>query len=179
MPRNSAPDPNPIPSSSPHPSDLPPGTPPPGGDLGHSETRWDFTDIDPLSELQLQAIELTMQGHTDVAIAEMLGINRRTLWRWKNLDDDYRRVLNNARIQLYATAADRYQMLLTRATGVMSQNLQDSAEENRFRAAIAILNMAGSFRPLPPKYFLTNDTLPARREEHSLMPMPDLPEKMG
>ena len=177
MPNNPTPRQNPIPSPDSLPPDLPPIDPPPGGDLGHPETRWDFTDIDPLSEIQLQAIELTMQGHTDVSIAQTLGINRRTLWRWKNLDDDYRRVLNNARIQLYATAADRYQMLLTRATGVMSQTLQDSAEEIRFRAAVAILNMAGSFRPLPPKYFLTNDKALAREREP--WPMPDLPEKVG
>jgi hypothetical protein len=144
--------------------------------VGHSETHRDIFGLDPLSELQLQAIELTMQGHSDVHIAETLRINRRTLWRWKNLDDDYRRVLNNARIQMYSSAADRYQTLLSRATGILSQCLQDSANENRFRAATLVLSMAGCFRPLPPKYFPLPENPP---EEYKPWPMPDLPEKVG
>ena len=145
------PDPYDPASTAPPYTPQPSSDPPPGGDLGHSETNWDSSNADPLSERQLQAIELTMQGHTDIQIAQTIGINRRTLWRWKNLDDDYRRVLNNARIQQYASAADRYQMLLTRATGILSQCLQDNADENRFRAATLVLSMAGCFRPLPPK----------------------------
>jgi DNA-binding CsgD family transcriptional regulator len=161
--------------SAPPSSDLPSSDPPPGGDMGHSESERDFSDIEPLSERQLQAVELTMQGHTDVQIAQTLGINRRTLWRWKNLDDDYRRVLNNARIQMYASAADRYQTLLSRATGILSQCLQDSADENRFRAATLVLSMAGCFRPLPPKFFPTKDKTV---EEYQPWPLPLLPGKV-
>jgi DNA-binding CsgD family transcriptional regulator len=161
-------------------TDLPSSEATPGGDLGHSETQRDFSDIEPLSERQLQAVELTMQGHTDLQIAQTLGINRRTLWRWKNLDDDYRRILNNARIQQYASAADRYQTLLSRATGILSQCLQDSADENRFRAATLVLSMAGCFRPLPPKFFLPNDKAPAeRRQVPKRWPEPKLPYKCG
>jgi hypothetical protein len=121
--------------------------------MGHSGDEWDFSEIDDLTERQLRAIELTMQGHHDIQIAQMLNIDRKTLWRWKTLDDDYRRVLANARIQLYSAATDRYQILLGRATSILAKFLEDPAEQNRFRAALALLNMAGCFRPLSPNYF--------------------------
>jgi DNA-binding CsgD family transcriptional regulator len=142
--------------------------------LGQFETDWDFSQTDPLTEIQLRAIELTLEGNTDVHIAQTLGINRRTLWRWKNLDNDYRGVLNNARIQHYAAAADRYQMLLNRATTILAQSLQDPANETRFRAAAVVLNMAGCFRPLPPKYFPAEDKSAAED-----WPEPVLPPKVG
>ncbi len=152
----------------------------PGGEMGHSETHRDIAGAETISERQLQAIELTMLGYSDVHIAETLRINRRTLFRWRNLDDDFRRVLNNARIQMYASAADRYQTLLARATGIMSQCLQDPADENRFRAATLVLSMAGCFRPLPPKFFPTRDkALPERKPKPKRWPEPQLPYKCG
>jgi DNA-binding CsgD family transcriptional regulator len=159
-------------STAPLSTDPPSSEATPGGDMGHSESERDFSNIEPLSERQLQAIELTMLGHSDVHIAETLHINRRTLWRWKNLDDDYRRVLNNARIQMYASAADRYQTLLSRATGILSQSLLDPANEHSFRAATLVLSMAGCFRPLPPKYFPPAEKAP---EEYNPWPLPQIP----
>ncbi len=83
----------------------------------------------------------------------------------------YRRVLANARIQLYSAATDRYQILLGRATSILAKFLDDPAEQNRFRAALALLNMAGCFRPLSPKYFP-----PAPPPDDS---QPLLPPKVG
>jgi hypothetical protein len=70
-----------------------------------------------------------------------------TLWRWKTLDPNYRTALADARKQAFAGAADRYQHLLLRATDVLGKFLEDPMDNNRFRAAHALLMMAGNFRP--------------------------------
>jgi hypothetical protein len=143
----------------------------------HSETDWDFSGIDELTEIQLRAVELTMQGHSDAQIARMLNIERRTLWRWKTLDPDYRRVLGNARIQLYAAATDRYQILLSRATAIIARFLNDPQDQRSFPAAVAVLNMAGCFKPLPPRYF--QEPSPAALPDPQDFPEPVLEPKVG
>ncbi|MGD0770293.1 MAG: hypothetical protein ABSB42_19085 [Tepidisphaeraceae bacterium] len=153
---------------------------PPRGGMGHSGDDWDFSQFDELTERQLRAIELTMLGHTDVQIAQRLQINRKTLWRWKTLDQCYRRVLAQARIQLYAAATDRYQMLLGRATSILAKFLDDPADDRRFPAALAVLNMAGAFKPLPLSYFPISDPPPpALPEPPPKWPEPDLEPKVG
>jgi hypothetical protein len=103
--------------------------------LGHSGDDWDFSEISELTERRLRSIELTMQGHSDSQIAQRLQINRKTLWRWKTLDPDYRRILSNARIQLYSAATDRYQVLLARATSILAKFLEDPSDQRSFAAA--------------------------------------------
>ena len=148
----------------------------PPRDLGHSGAEWDISQSDELTELQLRAIELTLQGHNDVQIAQRLSIDRKTLWRWKTLDDDYRRVLANARAQVYGAATDRYQVLLGRATAILAKSLDDPADEHCFRVALAVLNMAGAFKPLHPKYFLPN---PRAVLSEPRWDPPNLPPKVG
>jgi hypothetical protein len=142
--------------------------------VGHSGDDWDFSQISELTERQLRAIELTLEGLSDAQIAQRLSINRKTLWRWKTLDEDYRRILANARVQTYAAATDRYHTLLARATFVLGKYLQDPAEDRSFPAALAILNMAGAFRPLPPRYFPT-PTPPALPQPPRELPEPYIP----
>jgi Helix-turn-helix of insertion element transposase len=159
---------------------------PPGGPVGHSGDDWDFSEISELTERQLRAIELCLQGFTDVQIAQRLSINRKTLWRWKTLDDDYRRVLANARTQAYAAITDRYQQLLPRAMAVLAKFLEDPADDRAFAAALAILNMAGAFRPLPHTHFPTTPppglpALPPPEPPNSplRLPEPELDPKVG
>ena len=101
----------------------------------------------------------------------MLSIDRKTLWRWKTFDEDYRQALADARSQVYAAVADRYRAILLRATSVMAKFLEDPVENNRFRASYALLMMAACFKPAPP-------ALPAPGQSYSF-PIPDLPPKVG
>jgi Homeodomain-like domain-containing protein len=156
-----------------------PGPTPQGGFLGHSGDDWDFSEISELTERQLRSIELTMQGHSDSQIAQRLQINRKTLWRWKTLDPDYRRIMSNARIQLYSAATDRYQVLLARATSILAKFLEDPSDQRSFPAALAVLNMAGCFKPLPPRYFPETPAPPALPAPPPNDPEPDLEPKVG
>jgi len=159
--------------------------PTPRGGKGTFGDDWDFAEISELTERQLRAIELTMAGHTDAQISQRLQINRKTLWRWKTLDEDYRRVLANARIQHYAAATDRYQVLLGRATSILAKFLEDPDDQRCFPAALAVLNMAGCFKPLPPRYFPPTPPPALPEPPPSLpapppsRPMPDLEPKVG
>ena len=118
---------------------------------GHSESEWDICEILNLSEVQLRAIELTVQGFNDTNIADQLSLNRKTLWRWKTFNEDYRQALTSARTQLNGSAADRCQNLLFRATAVLAKFLDDSSDKNRLRAAQILLQTAGRFRPTPER----------------------------
>jgi hypothetical protein len=48
--------------------------------VGPSETQWDLDSFYGLTDIQVRAIELTVQGHPDTQIAQVLSINRKTLW---------------------------------------------------------------------------------------------------
>lgn len=140
--------------------------------MGHSETDWDICELLNLSEIQLRAMELTAQGLTDITISEQLSINRKTLWRWKNFNDDYRLALWSARTQLYGSAADRCQNLLFRATAVLAKFLDDANDKNRLRAAQVLLQTARRFRPV--------QNLAAPKPETTLdWPPPILEPKIG
>jgi hypothetical protein len=141
--------------------------------MGHSGTDWDTVPDFNLTNTQLKAIELTLIGNNDIAIAKALSVSRKTLWRWKTLDDEYRQVLLETRAQNFACATDRYQGLLLQATAILANALKDPDEKNRFRAAQILLNMAGAFRPMLPKY------KPKPPPDDNDWPEPVLPEKVG
>jgi hypothetical protein len=65
----------------------------------------------------------------------------------ENQNPNYQRALSSARIQAHAGIVDRYRHLLLRASEILAQLLEHPSEDKRQRAAFALLNMAGSFRP--------------------------------
>jgi hypothetical protein len=121
-----------------------------GGDLGSSEIFYDLEPDYDITDIQTRAIELTIQGHNDTQVAQLLRINRRTLWTWKTQNPTYQQALSSARTQAHAGIIDRYRNLLLRASEILAQILEDPSEEKRQRTALALLNMVGSFRPPQP-----------------------------
>jgi hypothetical protein len=157
-------------SAEPTPSNQPenptcPTTPP--GEMGHSGTFDDESQYFTLTDQQFRAIELTVKGDSDISIAKELDIDRKTLWRWRTFNDQYRTVLSNSRIERRATTTDRYQVILDKATIILAHCLNSPNDQIRLRAANAILNMAGCFHPLNPTQFEIS------------IPMPSLPPKVG
>jgi hypothetical protein len=141
---------------------------PPG--VGNSAESWE--SLSPpyeLTGLQFRAIDYAIQGMRDTQIAELLSIDRKTLWNWKTHDPEYIRALQDARMQVFSSIADRYRTLLMKATLVMAKFLDDSAPNNRFRASYALLMMAACFKPPAPP------VMPAVDD----WPMPVLPPKVG
>ena len=133
----------------------------------------DLSSVYNLTAVQFRAIELTLQGIHDTAIAQMLSISRRTLWHWKTHNPDYRRALADVRSQLHSGLSDRFRNLLLRSMSVLDRLLQDPSDNNRFRAAYAFLTMSACFKPQP--VMLPEPTPPPVRPP----PPPHLPYKMG
>jgi hypothetical protein len=123
----------------------------PGGATGHSRTSPDQFDRLGLSSIQLRAIELSVEGFSNVQIAKELDITPKTLWRWKSFNENFRQVLDETRSQRYAAATDRYQSLLISSTSVLARFLGGEDKQDQFRAAALLLNMAGCFKPTANK----------------------------
>lgn len=100
-----------------------------------------------LDEIQVYAISMTVSGMNDSQVARELGIERRTIWRWKTANPDYRAALHDARQQKYSTIGDRFNNIAREATDVLTAMLRDASAFNRYRAAQALLQMAGRFKP--------------------------------
>ncbi len=112
-----------------------------------------------LSERQLLAIDHTLRGVNDSRIAEILDIDRKTLWNWKTFNEDYRRALAEGRAALHAAVIDQLQATAAKALTAVDDLLDDSDEQTRLRAAQITL------RPLPPsnRSFPTTNTTPPNR----------------
>jgi hypothetical protein len=132
------------------------------------DERDDFRRPPKLSDRQEWAIELTIQGYNDEFIAQKVGVNRKTLWRWKTLDDQYRHALNDARIHVHGGVGDRFRVLLNRAGNIFLKFMESEDEDKRFRAAYALVTMSGNFRPQ-----LLEAKLPDEDD------LPDIPPEMA
>lgn len=120
-------------------------------DAGTSETIWDIELPLNLSDIQFRAIELTIQGMRDTQIAQTLSVDRKTLWRWKTHDEDYRQALTSARIYLHGTTADRCQTIAQKAAGVLAKFLDDTDDKIRLKAAHILMTAASRFEPVTPR----------------------------
>jgi hypothetical protein len=130
-----------------------------------------------LSDIQLRAIDLLLQGYNDTQTAQLLSISPRTLWNWKNRDDDYREHLAEARHQLHATVTDRLESIVFKATATLLKFLDDPTDASRMKAAQILLSAASRYKPEPsPKRLPT----PTQKEiANYYFPPPDLGPKVG
>jgi NADH dehydrogenase/NADH:ubiquinone oxidoreductase subunit G len=124
-----------------------------------------------ISDRQRYAIDLMIKGHNDTSIVESVGVNRKTLWRWRNWNADFRAALADARMQKFGALADQYQSVVAKATAVLEGMLEDASPANRFRAAQTLVCMSGNFKPK----VLREGAAEAMPRE----PEPDLPPKVG
>ncbi|HEY1923431.1 MAG TPA: helix-turn-helix domain-containing protein [Tepidisphaeraceae bacterium] len=125
-----------------------------------------------LSDVQLRGIDLMTQGYTDTQAAQILSISRRTIWNWKNRDDDFREALAEARLQLHATITDRYESVILKTTAVLVKLLEDPSHVNCIKAAQILLTAASKYKPTQP----TQRPMAAPEDD---FPPPFLPPKVG
>ena len=128
--------------------------------LGHPITSQPHTD---LSEPQLQALDLLIQGHSDTRIAQSLTIDRRTLYRWRH-QPAFAQALADQRHQLRQSAADRLHTLLPAAFNVLKTQLLAPYDRTAFRAAATILRFALP-RPLHPNCNNNNPIIPNTKSD--------------
>jgi hypothetical protein len=105
-----------------------------------------------LTDLQLSAIDHTLRGVNDSRIAEILDIDRKTLWNWKTFNEDYRRALAEGRAALHAAVIDHLQPTAARAIDTLEDLLDDSDSQIRLRAAQTALRYVAALKPIVPDH---------------------------
>ena len=95
--------------------------------------------IRQLSQEQMNFIEHLLQGKSDRAVAEAVGVSRQTVWEWKNHDVLYIAELNRQRFELWREAHQRLKSLANRALDVVEQQLDSGDPKAGLAAAKYIL----------------------------------------
>ncbi|MEO6434923.1 MAG: hypothetical protein ABIP55_04070 [Tepidisphaeraceae bacterium] len=94
-----------------------------------------------LTENQLAAIELLLQGRTMSAVSKSIKVDRKTLYNWRG-EDLFRAELSRRRRLLWGDAAERLRAMIHPALDVLDEHLSDVYDRARFRGATAVLRIA-------------------------------------
>ena len=95
--------------------------------------------IRQLSQEQMNAIEHILQGKSDRAVAEAVGVARQTIWEWRNHDVLFIAELNRQRSELWREANQRLKILANRALDAVEQQLDSGDPKASLAAARYIL----------------------------------------
>ncbi len=129
-----------------------------------------------LSEKQLSAINLMVQGICDVEIGRAVGVHRATVARWRLFHPAFAAELNRRRHAEIQHTADRLRKLAMISIEVLEKQLEDDSNPNlRFRAAITLLKMSGveiaakEKKPLSAESILDETALMLRKRQHAII----------
>ena len=95
--------------------------------------------IRQLSIEQMNAIEHLLQGRSDRAVAETVGVARQTVWEWRNNDVLFIAELNRQRSEMWQEAHQRLKSLANRALDVVELQLDSDDSKASLAAAKYIL----------------------------------------
>ncbi len=95
--------------------------------------------IRQLSQEQMNAIEHLLQGKSDRAVAEAVGMSRQTIWEWRNNDILFIATLNRERFELWKGSRERLKDLTGQAIDVLEQQLGNDDPKIALAAARHIL----------------------------------------
>jgi len=95
--------------------------------------------IRQLSQEQMNAIDYLLKGQSDRAAAEAVGVNRQTIWDWRNNDPLFIAELNRQRVEHWSEARERLKSLANRALDVVEQQLNSSDPRAALAAAKYVL----------------------------------------
>lgn len=92
-----------------------------------------------LSIEQANAIEHLLQGQSDRAVAEAVGVSRQTVWEWRKHDPLFIAELNRQRSEMWREARERMKSLANRALDVVELQLGSSEPKAALAAAKYVL----------------------------------------
>ena len=95
--------------------------------------------IRQLSQEQMNSIEHILQGKSDRAVAEAVGVVRQTIWEWRNHDPLFIAELNRRRSELWWDARERLKSLANRALDVVEVQLDSGDPKAALAAAKYVL----------------------------------------
>ena len=122
---------------------VPPDAPecPLGGDRLNAESA-------DLPEKRRLAVEILLRGRGTNATARMIGVDRKTLYRWRQ-DPAFARELDRRRRELWSDAAERLRGMLHDSLDVLDEHLHAQYDRSRFRAATAVLRISDIRKCVP------------------------------
>ncbi len=95
--------------------------------------------IRQLSQEQMNATEHLLQGKSDRAVAEAVGVSRQTVWEWRNHDPLFIAELNRQRSEMWYEARERLKSLTNRALDVVELQLGSGDPKASLAAAKYVL----------------------------------------
>jgi hypothetical protein len=108
----------------------------------HGDTMSEATKPDKTRQLSIEqesAIEHLLQGKSDRAVAEAVGVARQTIWEWRNNDILFIATLNRERAELWKESRERLKDLTGQAVDVLEQQLGNGDPKVALAAARHIL----------------------------------------
>ncbi len=96
-------------------------------------------NIRQLSQEQMNAIDSLLKGQSDRTAAEAVGVNRQTIWDWRDNDPLFIAELNRQRVELWSEARERLKSLANRALDVVEQQLNSDDPKAALAAAKYVL----------------------------------------
>jgi hypothetical protein len=91
---------------------------------------------------QLNAVDLLAAGKNDTETAELLGLSRTCITKWRLYDPVFQAALNVRRAEVWGNGLDRLRALIPKALDVLAAVLDNSPTPLRLKAAGAILRLA-------------------------------------
>jgi hypothetical protein len=98
-----------------------------------------------LSAVQQRAVELLARGEEVTKVAETIGVDRGTLYRWRNSNPNFIAVLNRWRGELQAETRDR---VLALSAGAVA-SVAKSITEGDSKLGLRVLEKMGCLKPGP------------------------------
>ncbi len=95
-----------------------------------------------LSDKQRTALEAMLGGTSVARAAREIGVDRRTLFRWRRECEPFRAELAQRRREMWIGATDRLRAMVGRSLRVLDRQLHDTYPDTRYRAAAAVLRLA-------------------------------------
>jgi hypothetical protein len=91
---------------------------------------------------QLSAIDLLAAGKTDKETAELLGLSRTCITKWRLYDPAFQAALNRRRAEVWGVGIDRLRSLIPKALDALADELDRPDSPHRLKAAAEVLRLA-------------------------------------
>lgn len=113
---------------------------------------------------QRTAVDLLVLGKSDREVAETIGVARQTVTLWRNCDENFQRLLQLRRQEIWGCHVERLRQLVGEAVSVLADDLRQQ-DDRRLRqsAAVHILKCVG----------LYGADLQPEEKRHSYFDLPD------
>jgi hypothetical protein len=110
----------------------------------------EFDIAGPLSPRQLNAIDLLVSGKSDRVTAEMVGVNRVTVTRWRLYHLAFRAAMSRRRKATFGVASDRLRGLLHKAIDVLEMQLASDDPKLQMAAIRLMISLSKQCSLQPP-----------------------------